>query len=497
MFKRFTVMLLLIISASVLVMPARAAGSPWTAWLYENDTGRLTQVNDSGTTLLQIQLQADAGSRYSQNVAISQDGALIAYAASNDSATVVSVYNLNSNTVVYTYTLPGTNTTTSLDFSANAFNFSEGSATFAFGYATTNVGWQIAVVDLKNFSAVTLKEGNPAVVGFPPSNGYFLPDVMSNRNQNIAFIMIPLGTDGRPRYDGYIWNITTNSVNPTDLYLTPDNDTLPQTGEMITTLSDERFPNSSDATTGFPVNNTLHVFQPESGERSVVTAFTGMYYARFIQGGERVGFIQYQTTGAGETLQVLYVLERSGAIAGPVQGVPAANITSLAGILNGFLFTQGGGGKENGTTLYYVETRAAGSAFSGVPVWSSAVGVNARLVWASDSGPAGDGSFAAWGQIQPPSVQPTLVPQVPVGDSAYAVGVTAQVQTTDNDVLNIRSGPGVNYSRLGTINNGTMVTLIEGPQTADGFTWWRVRLPTGVEGWVVIQVDGINTLLPR
>ncbi len=496
MSKRFTVMLLSIIAASIWIIPAQAAGSPWTAWLYEYEIGRVTQVNDSGTTLQLFQLPADADSSYSQHVAISADGVLLGYATSNNSATTVRVYNLAAKIVVYSYPLPA-NTTTSLDFSATAFNFGDGNGTFAFGYAILDTGWQIAVVNMATFSTLFLKEGDPAVIGFPPSTGYLLPDVMSNRNQNIGFIMIPLGTDGRPSYDGFIWNITTNSVNPTDLYVTPDNDTLTLTGEMITTVSDTRFPNSSDPLTGFPVNNTLRVFQPVSGMRSIVTSFTGMYNARFIQGGERVGFIQYQSTPDGSTQQALYVLERSGAIVGPVQGAPLVNITSLIGVLNGFLFTQGSSGRSGGTTLYYVETRATSGIFSATPIWSSSLGANAQLVWISDSNPVGTDPFAAWGQISAPTVLPTAIPDSPPSTGALVIGGQAQVQTTAGDVLNLRGGPARSFTRLGTVGNGILVTILEGPVSADGLSWWRVRLPTGTEGWVVDSADGVQTLVPR
>jgi uncharacterized protein YgiM (DUF1202 family) len=64
-------------------------------------------------------------------------------------------------------------------------------------------------------------------------------------------------------------------------------------------------------------------------------------------------------------------------------------------------------------------------------------------------------------------------------------------------VLNLRSAPGRSFSRLGTVGNGEIVMLMEGPVSADGLNWWRVRLGSGLEGWVVDFVDGVQTLVPR
>jgi hypothetical protein len=44
------------------------------------------------------------------------------------------------------------------------------------------------------------------------------------------------------------------------------------------------------------------------------------------------------------------------------------------------------------------------------------------------------------------------------------------------------------------------VLLLEGPRSAGGFVWWRIRIPSGVEGWVVESVDDngtrLRTLIP-
>src|SRR4051812_5439371 len=85
MTKRFIVLLLFIITASMGIMPAQAASTPWTAWLYESQVGRMTQIDSNGSTVKQIQLPSAQGEMYSQNVAVSEDGLLVAYGGTSTS----------------------------------------------------------------------------------------------------------------------------------------------------------------------------------------------------------------------------------------------------------------------------------------------------------------------------------------------------------------------------------------------------------------------------
>lgn len=51
----------------------------------------------------------------------------------------------------------------------------------------------------------------------------------------------------------------------------------------------------------------------------------------------------------------------------------------------------------------------------------------------------------------------------------------------------VRSGPGRTTEELGRIDPGTLVTVLEGPQCADGVVWWKVHVDSGahsgLEGW--------------
>src|SRR5262249_54039712 len=54
---------------------------------------------------------------------------------------------------------------------------------------------------------------------------------------------------------------------------------------------------------------------------------------------------------------------------------------------------------------------------------------------------------------------------------------------TDGGGLRLRSGPGLSQSVQATLADGVRVQVLEGPQTADGHSWYRVSAPTG-SGWV-------------
>jgi hypothetical protein len=89
-----------------------------------------------------------------------------------------------------------------------------------------------------------------------------------------------------------------------------------------------------------------------------------------------------------------------------------------------------------------------------------------------------------------PAVIFTATPQT------ITVGINVIVAGIDGDELNVRDTAGV----LGTnvlfrLREGTLLTVVEGPTQADGFTWWRVQNPSNPSqvGWAVanfLQVAG-------
>jgi hypothetical protein len=121
--------------------------------------------------------------------------------------------------------------------------------------------------------------------------------------------------------------------------------------------------------------------------------------------------------------------------------------------------------------------------------WAShdSPGIQWVRAWCSGSllTPGGNHGFTAFPVWVPPLTgTPRTAPQI---------GGQAVVQVFD-DTLNVRSCAGVDCDTLEKLDNGTRVTVLEGPQVAENYNGWRIRTPSGTEGWAVGGADGIQTL---
>src|SRR5262245_31111690 len=67
-------------------------------------------------------------------------------------------------------------------------------------------------------------------------------------------------------------------------------------------------------------------------------------------------------------------------------------------------------------------------------------------------------------------IQPTSIALA--APAAISVGACAVV-SSGGVGLNVRSGPGTNYSLVGSLSDGTVVKITGGPTSANGYTWWQ------------------------
>src|SRR5690606_112366 len=98
-----------------------------------------------------------------------------------------------------------------------------------------------------------------------------------------------------------------------------------------------------------------------------------------------------------------------------------------------------------------------------------------------------------------PTIEPTIAPEpdtpVPSFEPPIAainvLEVGAQVRVLNDDpdsetiTLTVRAEPGRNGAPAAQALEGDLLTIIDGPQDADGLRWWQVETARGTQGWVV------------
>lgn len=60
------------------------------------------------------------------------------------------------------------------------------------------------------------------------------------------------------------------------------------------------------------------------------------------------------------------------------------------------------------------------------------------------------------------------------------------VAARGNTSVRVRNGPGLSFTQVASLPNGTVVEVIEGPQAADNYNWVRIRTAE-VDGWCILE----------
>jgi hypothetical protein len=91
-----------------------------------------------------------------------------------------------------------------------------------------------------------------------------------------------------------------------------------------------------------------------------------------------------------------------------------------------------------------------------------------------------------------PPTTPSLVPSgttsggeptdaTPTPPADIAIGRYVVIVGTGGYGLSLRSGPGENYTRMDVASEGEAFIVVEGPTTAGGSLWWKIRDPENEE----------------
>jgi hypothetical protein len=79
--------------------------------------------------------------------------------------------------------------------------------------------------------------------------------------------------------------------------------------------------------------------------------------------------------------------------------------------------------------------------------------------------------------------QATDTPGVPETPGEIEPGALVVVQGTLGAGLNLRAEPSTEAALVTNAAEDTVLTVLEGPQETDDYTWWKLRTPGGEEGW--------------
>lgn len=500
-------------------IPAARAGGSWSAWAYNADTGQLVHIFPDGAPAVELLFPLPPGtSSYPTDLTLSRDGQLLAACLTDDiGAASVRVYDIYAGVYVAAYLPAGPILGCSLD----QYGFSEDGTQLAFGIinhygfdpADTRPAWEVVVMEM-NASAIPyrLDATSPAVTALGEELTNVLPVIRTFQMATgtfpglITFAPIYYASEGAPEYPSMGWNLTDGTVEITGPYGKSGFDVLLPNSEVIWVDADGSFPATAPVGPG-PAFNVM-MYSNKMGDRYPIFVEAGKIpmSARFVDDGRKAAVVM--TDAGGNTSWA--VVDRSGA----AFALPALDTYEVWGTLDGYVFVSNSssGGPVEIRYHRFTEGNPTPSEFV---AWTDMAGGFWRIIWANPlSGGTGLPAFPPVGLLGEPPMMPITTlpvpldptvtpPSLPTGTAtllALSVGGRATVTTTEGDQLRVRSSAGVAYAVLFSLPAGSQVNVMEGPVSADGLSWWRIRADDGRMGWAVEGVmDGssfLQTLTP-
>lgn len=506
----------ILITTILLIGQVSAQDSAWSAWFYDADAGRAWQVDNTGVVLHDVQLRVPAiyapnAFTFSRALAVSYDGTRLAYSitgqdVAGSSITTFTVYDVPMGDVLITYEPPVAPIADALSLArqVNLFNLTGGAVAYSYaaGETAETLVWRIVVIDLLTGTTLAeLTNTHPAVQAQNLDTTiapFVVPQIYFYEGATVNFALVAFGSMAvNQQFANFGWDAITGRLVQTNQFSTLGGDYLPRIGESVIPIVDERI---AYDTVYAPYANALHVYRPDVGARSPFFGSTTLELLRadFVENGKRL-IVQAQSLADASFVWLL--VDRLGVS----QVIPAINAVEgeIVGTTNGFIYIL------TGTPPIAILTDTTTPQNDQTPLWIAPAGANVVPVWAT--APDRETARSAWAQLAPPlfTAQIVITPvessgvtasevstTTPTGRGILTVNGVAIISTTEGDRLNMRNQPGFAGSIVARLENGTQVVLLDGPIAGDGFTWWQVRLNTGLTGWVVESADGVRTLIP-
>ena len=81
----------------------------------------------------------------------------------------------------------------------------------------------------------------------------------------------------------------------------------------------------------------------------------------------------------------------------------------------------------------------------------------------------------------------TAVVTAPLSGGQLVAGTFVRVTGSGIEGIRFRYGPGLNYATIRIATDGEYLLVLEGPESADGYQWWRLQDSMGNIGWAADQ----------
>ncbi len=405
---------------------------------------------------------------------ISPDGRylVIAAALSNPAVEGLGIYDLQAGQFVQTHNAQP-NETIHLGPQSS---FSPFSGKIAVGFKSgdyNNPAWRVILFDLATGNALNvLDHTHPSI----PGNQLMIPSVREFGldeglgEEVVHFQLIPYGTGGALEYPAYAWMPDPAPINQAiavqeSPYIRVDSDINFLSRAEVYTYSDPNYPQ-------------LGPLGP-APNHNAIRANSNLIWVDGSVWNSRAHW-------AANSQWVLFFADNGQGVSGwsviLANGTPQLNqrkmlpqgVSAVAGTPDGYVYLAN-------NTLFYTNSF---DNTTGAALMQSDPGQEARIVYVTPAGvqfkltALGDGTIVA----NPGNVAaPQTCPGAP--SPRLTVGQSARVTYTDGVALNLRNAPG--GSLVTQLPEGTVVSVINGPQCQDGYNWWQIQVTQGaaVGGW--------------
>lgn len=468
--------LLLLLACLTLHLSADAA---WTAWVYEAASGQLLRFNERGAVLETQTLPAEL-----DTLVISPQGERLAYLAAQN----LHVLSLRNRRELATFALPppisgAPNDDDIIQLDPRAFRLD--GAKLAFSYRIAGEGWSLVIMDAQTGEiAQRLAYGADEVASFLPLHAGVLPQVQAFYDDAVFFTIRNDARNPLPTHRSYRWSLNNDTLREVWAFPTFDNGAWLPSGETLNPIYDGRFAaENALIERDFMQRNALLVYAQSQQFPFYTDESLDFERVWFIEGGQRI-----LAEAFFDPLNTWWVI--AGRSGDRVRRQRAAG-EDIMGTPDGFIYMTNLRGQS---VVVHVNTQTL--ADQGQTVW---VAEGAwRIVWAD----AGDANLMAWSRLaqpveNPPPPAPGVAPTpLPEPAPIRFVGMAAQIQTLEDDYLNLRDAPTLDSGVLALLESGVEIILLDGPRASAGFTWWRVRVGNR-RGWIVEALPDVVTIIPR